>query len=389
MSLRILYTAFDVVPSPKGASRHITAFTQALTQAGHHVSLFTAGIAGMPEHEKYAGGEIIRCCSQEDNYLRRAQVFSDAVFEHILDYQGNYDVVHFRDLWSGAAALAARQNLGLSYRLLFEVNGLSSVELKYLYPGLIESELPERLRQQEIELLRAADRVVCVSSVTAIYLKSMGTAAEKLHIIRNGVDGERFSIEAPLVEESPSLVYLGTLAPWQGLNCLVQAMPAILAEFPDAALHLVGPYKKTQHKELLKLAKKVGVEEQKVNFTGPVPPEETPGWLTRAAVCLAPLAWNDRNVSQGCCPIKLLEYAAASRPIVAADLPVVRELLREDECLFFIPGDPADLARHVIQVLRDRSAAQAMAARASRRVRRKFTWQRAGEELLEVYQLLV
>ena len=196
---------------------------------------------------------------------------------------------------------------------------------------------------------------------------------------------DQFSPEIPLPGGPPKLVYLGTLAPWQGLGCLVQAMPAILAKFPEAQLNLVGPYKKAQHKELLKLAGKIGLAEDKINIAGAVAPEEAPAWLRQAAVCLAPLAWNDRNVSQGCCPIKLLEYAAACRPIVAADLPVARELLREGECLFFQPGDPADLARQVIRLLADRPAAQAMADRAARRVRRRFTWQRAGEELIGVY----
>jgi glycosyltransferase involved in cell wall biosynthesis len=385
VSMRILYAAFDVVPSPKGASRHITAFTQALAGAGHQVTLFTAGLDGLPERGEYAGAQIIRCCSLEENYLRRAQEFGDATWEHLREQRGAYDVVHFRDLWSGATALAAKHSLGYEYKLLYEVNGLVSVELKYMYAGLQETDLPERLRRQEIELLRAADRVVCVSSVTAIYLKSMGAAAEKLHVIRNGVDADQFLSDVPPPEGPPRLVYLGTLAPWQGLGCLVRAMPAILAEFPEAEPCLVGPYKKPQYKELLKLASKIGLEEGKVQIIGPVKPEEAPTWLAQAAVCLAPLAWSDRNISQGCCPIKLLEYAAAGRPIVAADLPVARELLREGECLFFQPGDPNDLARQVIRLLADRPAAQAMAERTARRVRRKFTWQRAGEELKSVY----
>jgi glycosyltransferase involved in cell wall biosynthesis len=386
VSPRVLYTAFDVVPSPKGASRHITAFTQALSQAGYQVTLFTVGCNGLPEREAYAGAEILRWPSEEQNYLRRAQGFGDAVWEHLRDRQGGYDVAHFRDLWSGSAALEARGSLGYSYRTLYEVNGLASVELKYMYPDLRGGDLPDRLRQQESKLLRHADQVVCVSRVTAIYLKSMGAKADKLSIIRNGVDAGQFYPDAPLSANPPILVYLGTLAPWQGLDCLLRAMPLILEAYPEAQLHLVGPYKRAQHKELLKLAGKLSLPAEQINITGPVAPEEAADWLAKATVCLAPLAWNDRNVSQGCCPIKLLEYAAAGRPIVAADLPVARELLREGECLFTQPGDPADLARAVIRLLEDLPAAQAMGARAARSVRRRYTWQRAGEELIKIYQ---
>ncbi|MFN8454689.1 MAG: hypothetical protein U0401_08485 [Anaerolineae bacterium] len=51
MNPRILYTAFDVVPSPKGASTHITYFTQGLVAAGYEVTLITAGTAALPDRK--------------------------------------------------------------------------------------------------------------------------------------------------------------------------------------------------------------------------------------------------------------------------------------------------------------------------------------------------
>ena len=160
MTTKVLYTAFDVVPSPKGASRHITHFTQALAAAGYEVTLFTAGPADMPATEIYAGARIIRHRSEETNFLRRAHLFGDAVWEHLRDQMGAYDVVHFRDIWSGAAALKSRQQLGYSYRTLFEVNGLPSVELKYHYPALRDSDLPRKLKAQEQVILGGAETII-------------------------------------------------------------------------------------------------------------------------------------------------------------------------------------------------------------------------------------
>jgi glycosyltransferase involved in cell wall biosynthesis len=179
------------------------------------------------------------------------------------------------------------------------------------------------------------------------------------------------------------------LAAWQGISTLIEAMPIILAAFPEAQLHLIGPAKSRQQKGLLKLATKLGLSREEIHFVGPVPPEQIPEQLRAASVCLAPLAYNDRNVTQGCCPIKVLEYAAAARPIVAADLPVVRELLGEGETLFFQPGDAVDLARQVVSLLSHPGAARAMGERAARRVRGAFTWERAGVQLLAVYSDLV
>jgi glycosyltransferase involved in cell wall biosynthesis len=174
MPVKVLYAAFDVVPSPKGASRHITHFTQALVAEGYDVTLFTAGLPDMSPAETFAGARIIRYCEHEENFLRRAICFGDAVWEHLREVDGAYDIVHFRDIWSGGAALEARRRFGYVYRLLFEVNGLPSVELKYHYPALRESypqessDLPGRLKAQEETLLRHADAVVCVSRVASI-----------------------------------------------------------------------------------------------------------------------------------------------------------------------------------------------------------------------------
>ncbi len=389
MTLKILYTAFDVVPSPKGASRHITHFTRSLVAAGYDVTLFTAGLADMPATESYAGACMMRHHSEERNFLRRAHLFGDAVWEHLRDQAGAYDVVHFRDIWSGIAALEGRQHFDYPYHTLFEANGLPSIELKYHHPTLRETSLPRKLRGQEQTILQGVDATICVSRVTAIYLQSIGVSKQRLTVIPNGVEPEHFHLaEEPAIHSPPRLVYAGTLTAWQGISTLIEAMPLILAAFPEAELQLIGPTKSRHQKRLIKLAAKLGLDEEMIHFIGPISPEEMPEQLRAASICLAPLTYNDRNVAQGCCPIKVLEYAAVGRPIVVADLPVVRELLAEEDALFFEPGDTTELARQVIYLLSHPQEAQTMGQRAARRVREVFTWDQAGERLLEVYGCL-
>lgn len=386
---RVLYSAFDVVPSPKGASRHITYFVKALASAGYEVTLFTVGQPHLPEEESHAGARHLRHFSGESNFLRRALLFGDAVWEHLREHQGNYDVVHFRDIWSGTAALQARRHFGYSYRLVFEANGLPSVELKYQCPQLQSSSLLGKLRTQERELLKRADAVICVSRVTEIFLRSLGAPLPVLCVIPNGVDLEAFKPGPWPPPAPPKLLYTGTLASWQGIEVLIRAMPLILSTFPEANLRIVGPGKSRRRKELKKLANRLGLDESSVAFADPVPPEAVPRLLEEASVCLVPLGYNDRNVVQGCCPVKVLEYAAAARPIVAADLPVIRELLGEGEAFFFPPEEPSALAEQVIQVLSHPQKARVKAQRARERVEREFTWERAGSKLLELYARLL
>jgi len=81
---------------------------------------------------------------------------------------------------------------------------------------------------------------------------------------------------------------------------------------------------------------------------------------------------------------------ACARPIVAANLPVVRELAREGvDALLFTPDDPVDLARCILTVLDDKALADRLAGSAAKRARNRFSWHEAQKRLVRVYQKLL
>ena len=382
----VLYTAFDVVPSPKGASTHISHFTEGLVAGGYRVQLLTAGRPDMPSEGDYRGARIERVVSTDANFLRRATAFSRTVARH-LESHPPYDVVHFRSIWGGLPAVAAQSRLG--HRTLFEVNGLPSVELKYHYPSVRGLPILDRLRQQEAAVLCRADQIICPSRVTAEYVRSLGVAAERIAVIPNGVDTALFAPQdgADLSDERPTLLYLGTLAAWQGVELLLSALPLVLQE-RAIRLRVVGRGRKDRRKALQKRVRKSELAEL-VALDGALPHDTIPQVVNQAAVCVAPLMFNDRNVTQGCCPIKVLEYMACRRPVVAANLPVVRELVRDGvEALLFEPDDVDDLTRCLLRLLEDAELAERLAANGYERARREFTWDIAREGLLAVYESL-
>lgn len=381
----VLYTAFDVVPSPKGASTHITYFVKGLVEAGYEVQLITAGDPTLPAEDTYHGARLKRVISAETNFLRRAMSFSEAVTGHLADGHG-YAVAHFRSIWSGYPLVQAREQHG--YRTLFEVNGLPSIELKYHYPALRGAPVLNKIRHQEVATLHLADYIVCPSRVTREYITSLGIPSERVTVIPNGVNTALFSPCPAPPDEVPLLLYIGTLAGWQGLDTLLEAIPLVLAERP-ARLKIVGKGRKEQRKALQKRIRKMGLSEW-VSLEGSASHDTIPQIINQAHLCLAPLAFNDRNVTQGCCPIKVLEYLACGKPLVAANLPVVRELVCDgQEALLFTPDDPADLARCILTLLNDPSLAGRLAEAGCRRVHREFTWEIAQQKLLGVYERLL
>jgi glycosyltransferase involved in cell wall biosynthesis len=184
------------------------------------------------------------------------------------------------------------------------------------------------------------------------------------------------------------LLYLGTLSEWQGIELLLSALPQVLESRP-VQLRIVGRGRRDRRKALQKRIRKLGLSES-VTLDGAHPHHTIPQIVNQAAICIAPLGYNDRNVVQGCCPIKLLEYLACRRPVVAANLPVVRELVRHEvEALLFAPDDPDDLAQSLQRLLDDPALAQRLAANGHRRVQREFTWDVARKALLGVYAELL
>lgn len=382
----ILYTAFDIVPSPKGASTHILHNLRGLVNGGHSVHLITPNDGLLPPEDTIEGARVMRIPQDlSDNFLARAVHFGKSVAAHLAIHPG-YEIVHFRNIWDGFQIAQNKRKIG--YKTLFEVNGLPSIELKYHYPGM-DSELLAKIKEQEIATLHLADAIICPSNVTRDYIASLGLDRKRVTVIPNGVSPSDFSITSLPSREGrePVLLYIGTLADWQGLDIVIKALPKIIESRP-VKLHIVGRGRSRQRKMLAKQIRKLGLEDH-VIVQPAVPHHEIPELIAKADICVAPLALNDRNVTQGACPIKVLEYMAAGRPLLASNMPIVRELVRDDvDGLLFSPNDPEDLARQANLLLRDMELSQRLAESAAAHVREKFTWHESQKKLLKVYERL-
>lgn len=384
--MRILYASFDQVPAPKGASVHITQFIEALAEAYPTPTLLTLGATPSRPESRYFGARHIRVQVPPGNFLAQALSFRDAVADHLR--QERYDVVHFRSIWEGLPAIYAQARQG--FRTLYEVNGLPSLELPYHYPALRHRpRLLEGLKEQERECLRSATAVITPSTVTQRYLLRQGVPPERITVIPNGVD-PRIFYPSPSAERSDGplrLLYVGTLAPWQGLPVLLEAVSKALAERP-LEVWLLGPCRRPWRKGLEKQIRKRNLESW-VQFLPPREPAAVADVIRSADLCLAPLARTARNCVQGCNPLKLFEYMACRKPIIAARLPAVQEILTDgEEALLYRPDDPRRLRNAILRLASDPARGQQLASRAYDKVIHSYTWAHARARLLGVYERL-
>jgi glycosyltransferase involved in cell wall biosynthesis len=379
----IVYASFDRFPAPKGAAVHIRAFTEALGRAFGGVDLLAIG--GDTEEPLPEGIRYHPLRAEGPDLIAQAMGFR-AQLASWWQGRSRASVVHVRSIFEGYPI--ARRKERLTEHLVFEVNGLPSIELKYHAPGVAEDEeLLRKLVAQEDFCLARADLLLTPSAVTADHLVSRGVAPGRIRVIPNGVDTGLFSFQAPRPwEERPvRLLYSGTMTSWQGVHHAIEACRLLRRDLP-AVLTLVGPTRRQQRRELLDLCGEL-VGEGAVELLEPLPQSELARLHHACDVVLVPLPANDRNLVQGCCPLKLLEAMASGTPVVASDLPVVRAAAEHGEhALLVRPGSPKAIAEAVQALKADPALGPRLSQQARARVERDFTWARAQESLVAAYE---
>lgn len=182
-----------------------------------------------------------------------------------------------------------------------------------------------------------------------------------------------------LPPDRPLVVYLGLLANYQGTPHLLQAV-RVLKERGVPASFLIMGFPGTQYYQ--SMARTLGVEDR-VLFTGKVPYEEAPGYLALGDIAVAPKL----SATEG--SGKILNYMAMALPTVTFDTPVSREYLGSLGVYATPPGNPAALADGIQVLVEQPDLRRTLGQGLRRRAARHFSWDRAGRQLVNIYQRLV
>jgi glycosyltransferase involved in cell wall biosynthesis len=383
---RALYSAFDLFPSRKGAGVHIAQFASTLFDEMRGGLLYVVGDREMPAYQLEDTIEIVRFISPQKNFLKRALAFGSKLRELLDATENSLQLCHFRDIWSGIPVLTRRRR---RFQAVYEVNGLPSIELPFHFREIELSTL-QKLRAHENFCLREADCIITPSNAIRECLIKRGADARKIRTIPNGADVTASPEEILRPSDAPAryIIYCGALQSWQGVETLLRAF-ALLADLRD--LHLVICVSNESHRiQLYKdFAAKLEIEDRLV-WRVALDEDAMRHWFAHAALSVAPLAECARNVAQGCAPLKILESMAAGVPVVASDLPSVREIMCDGAHGRLVhPDRPSELARairvllHYPEILRD------MGANARRHIAHRLTWTHAKMRLVGAYRELL
>ncbi|MEW6270381.1 MAG: glycosyltransferase family 4 protein [Thermodesulfobacteriota bacterium] len=213
---------------------------------------------------------------------------------------------------------------------------------------------------------------VVVSPSTRDDLVKRGIPRDSIRVVPNGLDHVRYRPGARAAE-SDLVVFVGRLEHYKGVDLLLDAWPRVLAARPGARLVIVG--EGTAGAAMRERARG-GPFRDSVAFTGFLPESDKIAWLQRATVLVQP----SRKEGWG---LTVLEANACGTPVVATDVPGLRDSVRHGGTGLLAAPNAASLAASLAAVLGDEALRDRL-ARGARAWAERFTWERVSDAFAEV-----
>ncbi len=338
--MRILYS--HRIRSRDGQGVHLDAMVAALRAAGHSVQL--CGPAGYDTAE--LGGESAGLARLRRLLPAWAQALAEIAYAvpatwrlHRAAADFRPDIIYERaNLYHVAGRIVARAR---GVPLLLEVNAPLAEE-RARFGGL---GLPRLSAWIERFAWHGAQRVLPVTEVLARRIAAAGVPQGRITVVPNGIDLADFPDPAPTPPgDAVVLGFVGFVRDWHGLD---KALHGIAAWRGSRPLSLVVVGDGPARPGLERLAAELGIADR-VRFTGLAARHAVPALVAGFDIALQPAAVPYAS------PLKVFEYMAAARAIIAPDQPNLREVLRDGEtALLFDPADPAGFWGAVARLAQD------------------------------------
>ncbi len=382
--MRILY--HHRTAAQDGQAVHIQEMVGALRAQGHQVCVVAPAASAQHTWGANVGwAQGARQRLPQALYELLELGYSFVAYRKLLKAARDFkpDVVYERCNLFLLSGVMLRKRLGLP--LLLEVNAPLAQE-RQNFGGL---GLPRLARWAEHKAWRSADRVLPVTQVLAQCLTQAGVPAARVTVIPNGINEALFA-NAPTPAQAKAnlglgdglvLGFTGFVRDWHGVDQVLQWM-ATPAAPTDAQLLVVGDGPARASLQALAQQLKLSA---RVRFTGLVPREAVPAHVAAFDIALQPA------VTAYASPLKLFEYLALGKAIVAPRVPNIEEILQHGHnAALFEEADPQGLARMLSLLSQDASLRQSLGAQAQATIAEKgLTWAHNATRVVQLAQELL
>jgi glycosyltransferase involved in cell wall biosynthesis len=383
-----------------------------MAKQGHEVTVFTLKDSTLKIKEVINGvkvyrsitlpnvAEFVGICLREDirNWGAGMKFFVDVFLYNILsavkvirlikERGYKFDIISAHDWLSAIAGVLVKKETGVP--LVFHIH---STEWGRVGDG------SPTIKEIEKTAAQIADAIITVSYPMQEDLIRHGFPAEKIKVCWNGVDPEKYDptkVSKEDVErlrekygigpEERMLLFIGRLTGVKGIINLIKAMPMILNKHPEAKLVIIG--KGELEQTIFDLVRTLGIEERiKTRFEF-VSEQERILHYAASDLCIFPSQYEPFG-------IVALEAMSMEKPVVvgASGVSGFRDVVipsgPEQTGIHVDGNNPADIAWGVNALLEDMERAKEMGKRGRIRVKQYFTWEKAAERTLSIYQEVI
>lgn len=340
----------------------------------HEIHILMRRFKGLPSHEVHEGLHIHRIFVPSGRINLRSLVDGSTFMANTLfkglnlgdfDLYAPQQFFPILPLW--LIAKAKRKPLVATIHDVYSETWLQKYGLKSIPMVFFE----------RVMLKLLYTKVITVSNFSRKKLIESGVPPHRVEVIPNGVDVEKYDEVKIRKSDKPRVIYVGRLIRYKHVDDLLIAFSRLDL---DAELYVVGEGPEKENLEAL--AKKLGID-KKVAFTGFMSEPRKIELLKSSHVLVLP------STTEGF-GIVLVEAMAAKTPVIAADIPVLRELVKDGETgLLFKPRDVEELKTKLALMLGDRTLRDRFSKNAYNLVKKEFTWDRIVEKLEDLYSTIL
>lgn len=369
--IRVLATGFGTLP---GSNGHASALTSLVEGLRGEVDLVTLRAPEQSHQGRVAESRLFRVRATGKAYERRA-AFARSVRRQL--EAEHYDLVHVRGADEGGAILPLKDSLG--FRLIYEIA---------TFPEPDEPrDVWDQWRERHEECLLRADLVLTPSAAGADMLGVEGHGG-KTAVVSPGVDIGEYDFWPTGKSSVLRLLYLGNLEADRDLETVLAAVRELSEERALRVL-LAGDPDDGRRIRMSERIVKLGVADV-VTVKAQPPEPQLRKFIAAADIALVPASPTERYEDHADIPEPLLVHLACRRPVIAAGLPAIGEVVRdEQDGLLYLPGDVHSLVEAIRQYADDPKLADDLAYGGYLRARDTFSSAARARRLAEVYEMLV
>jgi len=300
-----------------------------------------------------------------------------------------FDLVIAHDWLSAMGGIAIKRELGLPF--VFHVHSTEK--------GRTMGNGSEVVSNVELRAAQTADLVVTVSNAMKEELIGLGFSAEKIQVVYNGVDPQKYSKEEVsdqkvrevrqrygLKDNDVMVLFLGRLVWVKGVDKLIAAMPHVLQKIPNAKLVIVGLGDMREYVERMVQSLKLQ-DTVKFRFEF-IPEEERIAHYAACDVAVFPSVYEPFG-------IVALEAMSMQKPVVvgASGVSGMREVVvssgQEQNGFHVNPNDPTDIAWGIVNAVQDPQRNLQLGQNGRKKVLQEFSWDQIAKKTIQVYTELI